>query len=567
MIGNASRLNVLVFNGSGVSPQALEHCMWSLKKTLGAGYDIQQVGSDHLQRTPWEVGCAMLVMPGGRDRAYLEALGPTAVDKIRRYVTDDGGSYFGICAGAYFAARRIEFEKGRVEYEIVEPRPLGLFPGRARGTVFPGFVYGTEAGAHAVELCIDSSFSCSAHVARKIISYYNGGCAFDFDGDSADAGDWTVLASYAAKDNLPAIVFGRVGKGKVLLSGAHPEYATELLKAVGETPTHVVDAVALHENEKDGLFREIISLCITVPDTLHPAEAPSPITCLVGAVDGFSSASHHPLFDALEYRTALRTAQFGQNLLFAQSIPSTQTYFQEDPLMTAMLPQGTAFVAAEQTAGKGRGTNKWISPPPGACLQFTFAFQHPAAIADHLSMVQCLVAMALVRAIQQLTSSAALVFIKWPNDIYARSLDGSLHKIGGILVNTQSSVGGDSFMVLVGCGLNVKSTGHFKALEDVYGEKTLSTEPLLAKFFNFFESLYSSLLARKVDKLTTEYASLWMHSGQVVHIEADNTDARIKGIDSFGYLIAEETGTGRIIRLQPDGNSFDMMANLIKLKV
>ena len=48
-----------------------------------------------------------------------------------------GGSYLGLCAGAYYACARVEFEMGS-ELEVVGERELAFFPGIGRGSVAPG---------------------------------------------------------------------------------------------------------------------------------------------------------------------------------------------------------------------------------------------------------------------------------------------------------------------------------------------------------------------------------------------------------------------------------------------
>ena len=45
----------------------------------------------------------------------------------------------------------------------------------------------------------------------------------------------------------------------------------------------------------------------------------------------------------------------------------------------------------------------------------------------------------------------------------------------------------------------------------------------------------------------------------------NNIEANILGIDDFGYLQVQARD-GAIISLQPDGNSFDMMTNMIRIK-
>ena len=54
-----------------------------------------------------------------------------------------------------------------------------------------------------------------------------------------------------------------------------------------------------------------------------------------------------------------------------------------------------------------------------------------------------------------------------------------------------------------------------------------------------------------------------MHNGAEVTL--DNARAFVRGIDEFGCL-SVESDQGRRVTLQPDGNSFDMMQNMISVK-
>ena len=45
-----------------------------------------------------------------------------------------------------------------------------------------------------------------------------------------------------------------------------------------------------------------------------------------------------------------------------------------------------------------------------------------------------------------------------------------------------------------------------------------------------------------------------------------NISVRVIGLDDYGYLLVE-TSSGERISVQPDGNSFDMMKNLIAMKL
>ena len=42
-------------------------------------------------------------------------------------------------------------------------------------------------------------------------------------------------------------------------------------------------------------------------------------------------------------------------------------------------------------------------------------------------------------------------------------------------------------------------------------------------------------------------------------------DVQIKGLDNFGFLLVQKK-SGELCSVQPDGNTFDMLRNLIAIK-
>ena len=143
----ASAHQVLVYSGPGVSPLSLSHTILTLSLLLLPHYTVQPITPNTLATQPWEPACALLVIPGGRDLPYVDELTrKTRVTKrIREYVLE-GGSFLGICAGAYFGSSRVEFDLGgdmevKGDRELVSKRwaleqaklTEGFLPRRMRG--------------------------------------------------------------------------------------------------------------------------------------------------------------------------------------------------------------------------------------------------------------------------------------------------------------------------------------------------------------------------------------------------------------------------------------------------
>jgi biotin--protein ligase len=105
---------------------------------------------------------------------------------------------------------------------------LAFFPGTCRGCAFKGFVYHSEAGARAVELKAEKGAFKTGIVPQTFRSYYNGGGVFVDAGKFADKGIET-LAVYTdpldvdGGEGPAAVVYCKVGEGRVLLTGTHPE--------------------------------------------------------------------------------------------------------------------------------------------------------------------------------------------------------------------------------------------------------------------------------------------------------------------------------------------------------
>ncbi|KAJ1934145.1 biotin holocarboxylase synthetase, partial [Linderina pennispora] len=238
-------LNVLVYSGPGIGPNAHAYLLRTLRQFLSHRYAVIPVDPETLRREPWESKAALLVMPGGRDQPYVASLSGEINARIRHWISR-GGRYLGFCAGGYYGSGRCEFEPNTA-MEVMGERELALFPGTCLGTAYPGYHYKTEDGARAAEVTVDQEkFRVGQNYWRNdpknVRIYYNGGGYFltdDFLGKPASK-DVEVLVRYANDvtdpydrskrvANAPALIACRVGRGQAILTGLHPEYAWDFL--------------------------------------------------------------------------------------------------------------------------------------------------------------------------------------------------------------------------------------------------------------------------------------------------------------------------------------------------
>ena len=135
----------------------------------------------------------------------------------------------GFCAGGYYGSSACWFQLEDRQYDVKGPRELAFFPGTCAGPAFKGFQYQSELGARAAKITVKKEAFSGAHPPPDVFkSYYNGGGVF-VDAEKLESNGVEVLAEYADDIDLEsdgtkaAVVFCKVGKGKAILTGPHPE--------------------------------------------------------------------------------------------------------------------------------------------------------------------------------------------------------------------------------------------------------------------------------------------------------------------------------------------------------
>jgi BirA family biotin operon repressor/biotin-[acetyl-CoA-carboxylase] ligase len=108
---------------------------------------------------------------------------------------------------------------------------------------------------------------------------------------------------------------------------------------------------------------------------------------------------------------------------------------------------GTVLIADRQTAGRGRRSRDWISPP-GTGLYLSVLLRPGDVPAARLGGLAMVAGLALLRTAREVAGVDAV--LKWPNDLLAGPAHG---KCAGVL--SEAAAGGSA--VVVGIGLNVAS--------------------------------------------------------------------------------------------------------------
>ena len=238
--------------------------------------------------------------------------------------------------------------------------------------------------------------------------------------------------------------------------------------------------------------------------------------------------------DIAEMRRALVGTRFGDIHHFA-SIDSTNTRLLEAAASNA--PEGTVFLADEQTAGRGRGGHGWHSAPgEGLYLSALVAPSLKLREALWLSLATGLAARAAIHSL-----SALNVDIRWPNDLLLGRL-----KLGGILVETAVEPGDDPALryAVIGIGINVNHAQFPVELHDLATSLRIATHAELSRqklaivLLRELDRELNALEAGSqllLDRFTQ--ASTWVR-GKRVHVpEQGGYTGTTNGLDSRGFLL------------------------------
>ena len=205
----AKRLKVALYLDSGSAGNGVFH--WIRLIAHSPQLELHGVTGEDV-RAGKLAGMDVLVMPGGLSSRQYKSLREEGARKVREFVRS-GGAYIGTCAG--------------LACVLNDPRRLKLLPftrkpksGGATAIIMVEF---PEAGAKVLDIA-----------PGKYKVRYSGG-PIPIPGKEIDGGSGEILAVYrntVSYHNKPegnffgdaAVIFGRLGKGKVIATGFHPEY-------------------------------------------------------------------------------------------------------------------------------------------------------------------------------------------------------------------------------------------------------------------------------------------------------------------------------------------------------
>ena len=237
-------------------------------------------------------------------------------------------------------------------------------------------------------------------------------------------------------------------------------------------------------------------------------------------------------------RPLLRGTIFDEHVHHFYKIGSTNTSAMAAAADGA--PEGSVFLAEEQTAGRGRGANSWQSPQSTGI--YCSVILRPALPPSEVLVLSLAAGLAVQSAIQQVDSRVT-ADLKWPNDVLIVNKNDS-KKVSGILTEMNAEPTRVRYIV-VGVGINVNQASFPKELPATSLRLTTGSEwsrvDLAAALLKSLHREYRALLedndARESILRRFAENSSWVH-GKAVRIEENGIafEGTTEGLDPRGFL-------------------------------
>ncbi|XP_045669512.1 biotin--protein ligase isoform X3 [Ursus americanus] len=528
-------------------------------------YTLYHLSRESALRDPWSDNCLLLVI------ATQEAIPEDLSQKFMAYLSQ-GGKVLGLCSSFRFAGfqvtsksvlketvQNLVFSKAdqtQVKLSVLssgyvfeedpgERLSLGKLKGHLENEDQDRLIVQVPFGTHGGEAVL-----CQAHLelppGSSVVQARE-----DFDLlKSSNSRRYEVLREILTTLGLNCDIRQAPALTPLHLLPAAEEIWDPLMRWLGKH----VDPEGVIKSSK-------VSLKFLSSYTSEIEITPSALP-VVTDVEAFSSED----FNLDIYRQNLQTERLGKVILFAEVTPTTMNLL-EGLMFEIPQEMGLIAIAVRQTQGKGRGANAWLSPM--GCALFTLLISIPlrSQLGQRIPFVQHLMSLAVVEAVRSIPEYQDInLRVKWPNDIYY----SDLMKLGGVLVN--STLLGETFYILIGCGFNVSNSNPTICINDLVAEynkqhrtelKPLRTDSLIARTVTVLEKLIDTFQDKGPNGVLPLYYKYWVHSGQRVRLGSlEGPEVWLVGLDDSGFLQVQQED-GKVVTVHPDGNSFDMLRNLI----
>lgn len=236
-------------------------------------------------------------------------------------------------------------------------------------------------------------------------------------------------------------------------------------------------------------------------------------------------------------RPMVRGTIFADHLHHFYKIGSTNTAAMSAAAGGA--PEGSVFLAEEQTAGRGRGAHSWESARSAGI--YCSLILRPALSPADVLVLSLAAGLAVRAAIEEVNPNLS-ADLKWPNDVLLGD-----KKVCGILTEMNAEVTRVRYVV-VGIGINVNQADFAKERRSEATSLRLATGSewsrveLVAALLKSLDREYRLLLERKEAQQSIlqrfSIQSSWVRGKQVrIQENGSTVEGTTEGLDDRGFLL------------------------------
>ena len=284
--------------------------------------------------------------------------------------------------------------------------------------------------------------------------------------------------------------------------------------------TKIADEIGASRSEVWRLIQQLRKLGVDIAG--HPST-------------GYSLKSMPDLLLPDMLASQLQGTIFGKHIHHYYKIGSSNTAAME--AASAGAPEGSVFLAEQQTAGRGRGANQWHSERSTGI--YCSVVLRPALPPSDVLVITLAAGLAVHAAIQQIDSRIA-PDLKWPNDVLIDK-----KKVCGILTEMNAEVTRVRYIV-IGIGINVNQSTFPADLQTIATSLRLvsgtewSRVELCTALLKSLDREYRSLLESRdsVNSILRRFEERSLSAkGRQVEVEEDaSLQGVTDGLDERGFL-------------------------------
>ena len=216
-------------------------------------------------------------------------------------------------------------------------------------------------------------------------------------------------------------------------------------------------------------------------------------------------------------------------------LDSTTSTMDEAKIKINSIENNFIISAKEQTSGRGRRGNKWIS--------FFGNIYCSIALSSYISLneyfkIGMLTSVAIKDSLEHIGINEIL--FKWPNDIYCHQ-----KKISGIIMESIINKFDKKYLI-IGLGINFFSSPNIKNYKTTHISKYINNikiEEYLEVFINYFLSYFNEYVLRNNINFIEKYKKSLMFLNENVKIKVNEKkviNGMFKGINNDGSLILQQ---------------------------